>query len=256
MNKILFSEGGQPVYLDDLEQIQDNGLSMNGALLRALTDYESAYLINPYQQSSVGDSVQIEQNAVVYHGEIIPFDEAHISNNDLVAAGNTILLCIKETSSVVRTFKDGSEHCCRVSYTAYISLDDTGAIDSFNISGMRNLRDLMISKLFPMTTVPILQIYPDEGFSVSMSYKELLWSLRLNISVGTTGSGTYTGSNVRVGHYSGLHSNIAYNSPTFFVGGVLCCIRISSGQIYLTTINGADVPRNFGGCSISFDIPV
>ena len=44
MNKLLFNEGGQPVYLDDLEMIQSEPLNQTGMLLKALGAGTSMFL--------------------------------------------------------------------------------------------------------------------------------------------------------------------------------------------------------------------
>ena len=49
MNKMLFSEGGQPLYIDDLKTLQENPTNQMSALLQALGANTSAFLLERFQ---------------------------------------------------------------------------------------------------------------------------------------------------------------------------------------------------------------
>ena len=59
MNKMLFSEGGQPLYIDDLKTLQENPTYQMSALLQALGANTSAFLLDRFQ----GELKKIDQGA-------------------------------------------------------------------------------------------------------------------------------------------------------------------------------------------------
>ena len=148
-NRILFSEGGQPVFLDDLKLIQDNGVSMNGALIRALTGQDGACLVEKYRYDDSGDVRTVYANAIVYDGEIIPFEGGEFSISEMMTdPDQDVYVCIGESTTDVRTFKDGTEHNCRIGRVAFLTLEEGAAnVDCFPISTLDCLADLLRDRI-------------------------------------------------------------------------------------------------------------
>ena len=153
MNKIIFNEGGQPVFLDDLEVIQENSWTMFKALLKSLTSSAGGYLLNPYSFSASsieGESgtvlLTIPPNSVVYQGEIVPFESASFTNREIEAKGG-VKVCVKNVFSDLRTFEDGQQHYCRSNVRAYLSLDESGADASYVITEMKSLPELLAYRI-------------------------------------------------------------------------------------------------------------
>ena len=79
MNKIIFSEGGQPVYLDDIKLLQDNIFESFYLLFCGFFDGGySNFLLHPLEyETEILDEdkgvtkVTIKDNWIVFHGEMI-----------------------------------------------------------------------------------------------------------------------------------------------------------------------------------------
>lgn len=149
MIKNLFSEGGQPVFLDDLKLIQDNGVRMNSALLQALTGSNDAYLVEKYSYDDSGDVRTVYANAIVYEGEIIPFEGGEFSISDIMTdPDQDVYVCIRESTTDARTFKDGTEHNCRIGRVAFLTLEGGATnVDCFPISTLDCLADLLRDRI-------------------------------------------------------------------------------------------------------------
>lgn len=50
MNRLKFNEGGQPVYVDDLETLQENDFGMRKAMLSVMTMGSKAFLLSDVDQ--------------------------------------------------------------------------------------------------------------------------------------------------------------------------------------------------------------
>ena len=77
MNKILFSEGGQPLYIDDIKTLQENPANQMSALLQALGANTSVFLLDRFQgelkkidQSAATTTFQTKKNWLVLDGVI------------------------------------------------------------------------------------------------------------------------------------------------------------------------------------------
>lgn len=187
-NRILFSEGGQPVFLDDLKLIQDNGVSMNGALIRALTGQDGACLVEKYRYDDSGDVRTVYANAIVYDGEIIPFEGGEFSISEMrTDPDQDVYVCIGESTTDVRTFKDGTEHNCRIGRVAFLTLEEGAAnVDCFPISTLDCLADLLRDRIEPQKDEwHMFELTNENGWECSLSYKKLAdrWRIRLEVVV-------------------------------------------------------------------------
>ncbi|MBR0183089.1 MAG: hypothetical protein IJQ05_07440 [Bacteroidaceae bacterium] len=191
-NKILFSEGGQPVFLDDLKLIQDNGVSMNGALIRALTGQDGACLVEKYRYDDSGDVRTVYANAIVYDGEIIPFEDGEFSISEMMTnPDQDVYVCIGQSTTDVRTFKDGTEHNCRIGRVAFLTLEEVAAnVDCFPISTLDCLADLLRDRIeLPRKdNWHEVNLTIKEGWECSLSYKKLEDRWRVKLVIGVTGS--------------------------------------------------------------------
>lgn len=150
MNKIIFSEGGQPVFLDDIKLMQDNTFSVFASILLGLVGKENnVFLLHPYTfDTEIIDEnkgivrLTILGNSIVVNGEVIEFPSASFLNTEIVEK-ETIYVCITRTKEEVRTFEDGQDKCCIGSTTAYLSLDATGADEAYEINELKSLIDLV-----------------------------------------------------------------------------------------------------------------
>lgn len=145
MNKMLFSEGGQPLYIDDLKTLQENPANQMSALLQALGANTSAFLLDRFQgelkkidQGAATTMFQTKKNWLVLNGVIYELKETTLiahSWNDPLYVG------IRKSVSDVRTFEDGQERACRETAEAFLTLEKTEGV--FNISELKTLFDLI-----------------------------------------------------------------------------------------------------------------
>ena len=147
MNRLVFNEGGQPVYLDDLKLLQDNDVDANRRLFETITEHTSVFLLDKIE----GKIVSVDQNkglttfdvaegVVVIEGEFISFPRVRLTINSWDVP---IYVCIKDTLVENRTFQDGQTRPCVRSRHAYISTDKNGADQAYETPSLPSLKDLL-----------------------------------------------------------------------------------------------------------------
>ena len=108
---LLFNQGGQPIYLDDLKVIQDYCTEQIRALVFALTGSEDGvYLLRPFRthllpgtNTAVYDDVD---NFLYRDGELIRI----VVVSDIVSNNNVV--SVTEMAETLRTMKDGTQKSC------------------------------------------------------------------------------------------------------------------------------------------------
>lgn len=136
MNRLLFSEGGQPVGLDDLQELQlriENLFDGFLGLLRGLK-INSAFL-SPYTvRSSAGDKFIISAGRIFFYDGYAPifcdFDGGSFDKEEGV---DTVYVCIDKSDRDERLFKDGKNRPCRSFYSARLSVTPSGSFKNYDI---------------------------------------------------------------------------------------------------------------------------
>lgn len=198
MNKILFSTGGQPTFLDDLQLIHDNGIGMMSALLAALAGQAGGYLLNAQDYSTEADPdgghlLRTSANALVLGGEIVSIGAASL-HLDPVPADGPVKVCVRTVDDDARTFENGQQNPCRRNTYAYLSFDDTGADASFPLTDLPSLTELMAYRMCGadaeltalMRGVPVVF---HSGYSGTVQYCACLdgsWKVRLDVRSSAT----------------------------------------------------------------------
>lgn len=145
MNKMLFSEGGQPLYIDDLKTLQENPTNQMSALLQALGANTSAFLLDRFQgelkqadQNNQTTTFQTKRNWLVLDGVIY-----EIKSTTLTAHSwhDPLYVGVKKSNSDIRTFEDGQERACRETTEAFLTLEKTEG--AFDVSELKTLFDLI-----------------------------------------------------------------------------------------------------------------
>jgi len=198
MNKILFSTGGQPTFLDDLQLIHDNGIGMMSALLAALAGQAGGYLLNAQDYTTEADPdgghlLRTSANALVLGGEIVSIGAASL-HLDPVPADGPVKVCVRTVDDDARTFENGQQNPCRRNTYAYLSFDDTGADASLPLADLPSLTELMAYRMCGadaeltalMRGVPVV-FY--SGYSGTVQYCACLdgsWKVRLDVRSSAT----------------------------------------------------------------------
>lgn len=139
MNKIKFNQGGQPIYLDDLQLLQDNTTQNLQYLLTALVGKnQEPYLLYPYTFTSEVISEEeyianltIHANAIVISGEIIPFPEKTFLNTEIDPENGEIYIIIQRQDTNTQTHEDGQDKPTRTTATATLTTQPDGAAEAY-----------------------------------------------------------------------------------------------------------------------------
>lgn len=145
MNKMLFSNGGQPLYIDDLKTLQENPINQMSTLFQALGANTSAFLLERFQgelkefnERERIATFQSKKNWLVLNGIIY-----EIKETTLVAHGtkDPLYVGVRKSTSDVRTFEDGQERACRETSEAFLTFEKTEG--AFNVYEMETLSDFI-----------------------------------------------------------------------------------------------------------------
>ena len=133
MNKLLTYAGQQPIYLGDIDFLQDSAGSMLTCLARALVNQESDSL-NAILQGVVISRITTHYHwtsgVVVINGEILPIPAGSVRANE----GVSLYFHVEEEQTGTRTFKDGEEHACWATRTATINTESSGGVAVSNVT--------------------------------------------------------------------------------------------------------------------------
>lgn len=110
MNKLIFSEGGQPVCLDDLKTLQDMIVETIKPLLLALVK-TNVFILDDYDfRNSEIDTEKMQTKFILSAGTLV-VDGDFLSWPDTPLAiddwNQPIYICVKNKEEDVRTFEDG-----------------------------------------------------------------------------------------------------------------------------------------------------
>lgn len=129
MESMIFKTGGQPVALEDLELLQDNGNAMALMILSALTDGKiETFLmqrVSKTYQALEADRVKITLSGgvLVKNGEFFPYSPTELILSKL---SDPVYLCLKRTEGEARRFENGETKTCRLNKTAVFSTTPDG----------------------------------------------------------------------------------------------------------------------------------
>lgn len=127
MNRLLTFAGQQPIYLGDIDFLQDSAGRMLTCLARALMNQESDSL-NAILQGAVISRItnhyQWTSGVVVINGEILPIQAGSVRAN----IGVPLYFHVEEEQTGTRTFKDGNDRACWATRTATINDESTGGV--------------------------------------------------------------------------------------------------------------------------------
>lgn len=273
MNKLLFNEGGQPVFLDDLELMQAEPLSQLGMLLKALGAGTGTYLLkekNGKMLGPVGDdkeSYYIGQNWLVKDGAVyeLPGTNIILGDNDVVYVG------VKTVETDERNFDDGQSHACRRTATAYYSTvkTDDDMVKYNDLKEIWSLIALPIKRNTPVATYIDINVSFHNGYSGTVQYMDVgdAYRVRIDIKSNAASWETLSGELDSTLFYF-TDKGFPYAWSTFYVDVVLgvggdtearakhAILQNSEGNLRLNGVADNDVNRPMG-CAVKtiFEIP-
>lgn len=188
MNRLKFSEGGQPVYLDDLRLLQDNDVSAMKFLLQALGNGQKTFLLQPLKveglkpdESGTKTEFIVKAGTAVVDGEFMAWNDTSFQIGDW---NTPIYLCIRTTNTDNRLFEDGQERNCRTSKEAYLSLDKDGATEYYPIYDLPVLFDVIKDVVgYKEPVWRQIKVHFFNGYTGTVRFKELAECYRVWVDI-------------------------------------------------------------------------
>jgi len=189
MNRLLFNEGGQPIFLDDIKLLQDNDAGFNRQFLNAISGKSSAFLLQhldmkplSVDQEKLTTTAKVYAGSIVVAGEIIDFPESTVT---VKTWSDPLYVCIKETENEEREFEDGQTRPCRKSVQAYISTSKDGAKVAYNVLELPTLTELLRRNLglAGVDTWKNIPVTFFNGYTGKVQYQKQGDSTRIKVKV-------------------------------------------------------------------------
>lgn len=135
MNKLVISEGGQPVVLEDLLLLQQNAHAMISNILSLMMNGATAFLASKpvnrlLSKNETNEVRQIGPSALYFDGYVYDLPAVNLT----LSAGDKIYVCVKHEETDFRQFEDLQKRSCRESLVGYYSNVSDGAYRSWQLS--------------------------------------------------------------------------------------------------------------------------
>ena len=263
MNRLLFNEGGQPIFLDDIKLLQDNDAGFNRQFLNAISGKSSAFLLQhldmkplSVDQEKLTTTAKVYAGSIVVAGEIIDFPESTVT---VKTWSDPLYVCIKETENEEREFEDGQTRPCRKSVQAYISTSKDGAKVVYNVLELPTLTELLRRNLglVGVDTWKNIPVTFFNGYTGKVQYQKQGDSTRIKVKISSMkgewdampGKGILFEVDPQVGSFLNRKW-----SGTFGTGGDdgshLCALEFYDGKCSLRDL------RELSGASDVLDSPI
>lgn len=263
MNRLLFNEGGQPIFLDDVKLLQDNDAGFNRQFLNAISGKSSAFLLQhldmkplSVDQEKLTTTAKVYAGSIVVAGEIIDFPESTVT---VKTWSDPLYVCIKETENEEREFEDGQTRPCRKSVQAYISTSKDGAKVAYNVLELPTLTELLRRNLGlgGVDTWKNIPVTFFNGYTGQVQYQKQGGSTRIKVKISSMkgewdampGKGILFEVDPQVGSFLNRKW-----SGTFGTGGDdgshLCALEFYDGKCSLRDL------RELSGASDVLDSPI
>ena len=263
MNRLVFNEGGQPIFLDDIKLLQDNDAGFNRQFLNAISGKSSAFLFQPLDmkplsvdQEKLTTTAKVYAGSIVVAGEIIDFPESTVT---VKTWSDPLYVCIKETENEEREFEDGQTRPCRKSVQAYISTSKDGAKVAYNVLELPTLTELLRRNLGlgGVDTWKNIPVTFFNGYTGQVQYQKQSGSTRIKVKISSMkgewdampGKGILFEVDPQVGSFLNRKW-----SGTFGTGGDdgshLCALEFYDGKCSLRDL------RELSGASDVLDSPI
>lgn len=184
MNKLKFSHGGQPVFLNDFQLLYENALAVNKVIIESLTGRE-AMLLEAYETttegSSNGEIVTVSAGTLLLNGELYPFEETVLN----VPTGQRIYVCPHRNDVDVRVFADGVSRSCQTELSAVLkAAGGNGPSDEDVVFALEALPTFADAAEDYMTRRRVIELGQwSNGFSGSFMWRRPMGTQDYEISV-------------------------------------------------------------------------
>lgn len=234
MNRIKFNEGGQPVYLDDLQLLQENDISAMKELLKALGNGHNAFLLHELQTEDLifDETLQktvlfVKSGTLVLDGEFLTWPETKLQVDDWETP---IYLCIRTSDMDTRQFEDGQNRNCRTCKEAYLSVDHSGVNEFYSIYDIPRFQNLVKDMIGYKNTETwqMIKVEFCNYYTGTVRFKEQTECYRVWVDIKSTSYETINGSLVLF--------NTDKTFLQYFRSSTEAFVRtensVSSGQLY------------------------
>lgn len=224
MNKIKFSSGGQPLFLEDVKLLQDNQEEIIRSLLYALCK-EHNVLLQGGEFAEVDGGNIITGGKAFIGGDIVVWEDLPIDES--LFEGD-LYLCVKEVEEDEREFGDGFNRNCRVNKVVYLSNTTSGAVGYINLWNTKDFAEVLDGVLGHSSS-PVswykAQINEEliyNGYNIEIYYLPISDTVQLKLKMSSENAAW--GNNVKGVICSWPGEQIAQQlqgkySPVIFVGG-------------------------------------
>lgn len=192
MNRLKFSEGGQPVYLDDLETLQANAAADTLTVAAALAQDNATFMLRPLQMTYKGDDsvagtmvYTVSAGSAMVKGELVSWNETEVT---LALLTDPVYLCVKRTETDIRTFEDGQARACGTNVEAWIGTSVSGVSEYYNVLEVPNMIGLL-RKALGITDEPTWRTIDVEfrnGYTGTVAVKEMTDTYRVKVDIKST----------------------------------------------------------------------
>lgn len=274
MNKLRFNEGGQPVFLNDLQLLQDNIIEVWETVLKLLADGEEVFVLDDYpyevDQTVAGQkTMTFPAGVLVVRGELYAYEGASLTTTNIDAKP---YICLQNTTDDVRLFEDGQERPCRNIGRAYLSYDTTGVEEYYYFTDLvlKKTLPLLLKKKLEVSGIPWVDIPVTFYNGFSGEVKKRVVNGETYISINIKSNNETWATNVVAGSPGGIFKaekdedlNELYNqvfSVVFINGGYkgwvdALCLANDMGVAYLRSACGQNIdtihsPRGVLSCEL------
>lgn len=250
MNRLLISEGGQPVVLEDLKLLQDNSQTLLDQLIRLLTGGVAAFLTAPVSVTTVGAAAgsttfKVAEGVIYYEGGFYQFAGEDIEVRD----GYAINVCLRHTETDMRTFEDEQKRACRETISAYLSPVMDGAYKSFRLEDLSTFNELLRLNVGNVSGVwTPLQVVYGNGYQGIFKFRQLEGDVEFSIDVVSSQNGWpdasfyyagWVGTLTQVGPRTSLAGK---RTNSYGINGKMYYLTFDEGGNFFIQTDGKDAP--------------
>lgn len=243
MKKLVFNEGGQPIYLDDLETIQNNILEQSEGFARGLTcAAEGAFFLDTPYRGGSGLPTLRPNMYVLVNGKVLK------TSGETLVGGDGACLHVYEESSDTRILENGESAVCEKNIIAVFRNDNKVSYgETYLVKDMKTIQDFLLVNM---------EVKDGEVNSLSangiarFSHVNFANSKRCTVKfTGLDGSWTTIG-----GSFYPIHTHIEetrISSPVFMLGNALVTLCIYDSVYLCVKVISGTLPANPADCNFT-----